>query len=132
MSRVGKHPVNIPSDVAVVLSDQTLTAKGRLGTLRLVVSNEVAKGLSGITLARMKMKARLVVLYGEFGRLFRATGQIRFDRENDCAAAIPHVPFGSLGVVRRRSLDQWIYSADWSVFSPSPFRAPAAAFNAPP
>jgi len=41
MSRVGKHPVHIPSDVAVVLLDQTLTAKGRLGTLSLVVGNEV-------------------------------------------------------------------------------------------
>jgi len=41
MSRVGKHPVHIPSDVVVVLSAQTLTAKGRLGTLSLVVSNEV-------------------------------------------------------------------------------------------
>ena len=41
MSRVGKHPVHIPSDVAVVLLDQTLTAKGKLGTLSLVVGNEV-------------------------------------------------------------------------------------------
>jgi len=41
MSRIGKHPVRIPSGVEVLLSDQTLTAKGRLGTLSLVVSNEV-------------------------------------------------------------------------------------------
>ena len=41
MSRIGKHPVRIPSDVEVLLSGQTLTAKGRLGTLNLVVSNEV-------------------------------------------------------------------------------------------
>jgi len=41
MSRVGKHPVRIPSDVEVQLSGQTLTAKGRLGTLSLAVSNEV-------------------------------------------------------------------------------------------
>ncbi|HYP37245.1 MAG TPA: 50S ribosomal protein L6 [Stellaceae bacterium] len=41
MSRIGKHPVRIPSGVEVLLSGQTLTAKGRLGTLNLVVSNEV-------------------------------------------------------------------------------------------
>jgi large subunit ribosomal protein L6 len=41
MSRIGKHPVRIPSGVEVLLSSQTLTAKGRLGTLSLVVSNEV-------------------------------------------------------------------------------------------
>src|SRR6516165_9333471 len=41
MSRIGKHPVRIPSGVEVLLSGQTLTAKGRLGALNLVVSNEV-------------------------------------------------------------------------------------------
>src|SRR5271167_1437240 len=41
MSRIGKHPVRIPSGVEVWLSGQTLTAKGRLGMLNLVVSNEV-------------------------------------------------------------------------------------------
>lgn len=41
MSRIGKHPVLIPSGVELSLSGQTLTAKGRLGTLSLVVSNEV-------------------------------------------------------------------------------------------
>ena len=41
MSRIGKHPVPIPSGVEVQLSGQTLTTKGRLGSLSLVVSNEV-------------------------------------------------------------------------------------------
>jgi large subunit ribosomal protein L6 len=41
MSRIGKHPVRIPSGVEVLLSGQMLTAKGRLGTLSLLVSNEV-------------------------------------------------------------------------------------------
>src|SRR5215813_6527371 len=41
MSRVGKHPVAVPSGVQIELSGQTLSAKGTLGTLRLVVSNEV-------------------------------------------------------------------------------------------
>jgi large subunit ribosomal protein L6 len=41
MSRVGKHPVAVPSGVEVQISGQTLSAKGSLSTLRLVVSNEV-------------------------------------------------------------------------------------------
>src|SRR5215472_13199900 len=45
MSRIGKHPVRIPSGVEIQLSDQTLTAKGRLGTLSLVVSNEVTASI---------------------------------------------------------------------------------------
>ncbi|HEY1299605.1 MAG TPA: 50S ribosomal protein L6 [Stellaceae bacterium] len=41
MSRVGKHPVAIPSGVEVQLSGRTLTAKGGLGSLSLAISNEV-------------------------------------------------------------------------------------------
>ena len=46
MSRVGKHPVAIPSGVEVQMSGQTLSAKGGLGTLRLVVSNEVTAAIA--------------------------------------------------------------------------------------
>ena len=46
MSRIGKHPVPIPSDVEVQLSGQTLTTKGRLGSLSLVVSNEVTASIA--------------------------------------------------------------------------------------
>jgi large subunit ribosomal protein L6 len=45
MSRVGKHPVSIPSGVDVSLSGQTLTAKGRLGALSLVVGSEVSASI---------------------------------------------------------------------------------------
>jgi large subunit ribosomal protein L6 len=41
MSRIGKNPVAIPEGVAVDLAGQILTAKGRLGTLSVAVSNEV-------------------------------------------------------------------------------------------
>jgi large subunit ribosomal protein L6 len=53
MSRVGKHPVAIPSGVEVQMSGQTLSAKGSLGTLRLVVSNEVTAAIAdgAITIA---------------------------------------------------------------------------------
>ncbi len=46
MSRVGKHPVAVPSGVQVQMSGQTLSAKGSLGTLRLVVSNEVTAAIA--------------------------------------------------------------------------------------
>lgn len=42
MSRVGKNPVAIPSGVQVEVSGQTLTAKGRLGTMSLAVVSEVS------------------------------------------------------------------------------------------
>jgi large subunit ribosomal protein L6 len=46
MSRVGKHAVPVPNGVEVQLSGQTLSAKGGLGTLRLVVSNEVSASIT--------------------------------------------------------------------------------------
>jgi large subunit ribosomal protein L6 len=46
MSRIGKHPIPIPSGVEVRLSDQLLTTKGRLGSLSLVVSNEVTASIT--------------------------------------------------------------------------------------
>src|SRR6266851_947778 len=46
MSRIGKHPVAVPSGVEVQLSGRTLSAKGSLGTLRLVVSNEVTASIA--------------------------------------------------------------------------------------
>jgi large subunit ribosomal protein L6 len=46
MSRIGKHPVPIPSGVEVQLTGQTLTTKGTLGSLSLVVSNEVTASIT--------------------------------------------------------------------------------------
>jgi len=46
MSRIGKHPVAVPSGVEVQLSGQTLSAKGSLGTLRLVLTNEVTASIA--------------------------------------------------------------------------------------
>jgi large subunit ribosomal protein L6 len=46
MSRIGQHPVPIPSGVEVQLSGQTLTTEGRLGSLSLVVSNEVTASIT--------------------------------------------------------------------------------------
>jgi len=41
MSRVGKHPVQIPQGVNVEVAGRTVTAKGKLGTLKLVVGSEI-------------------------------------------------------------------------------------------
>ena len=46
MSRVGKHPVAIPDDVEIELSGRRLTATGRLGSLHLVVSNDVTAAVA--------------------------------------------------------------------------------------
>jgi large subunit ribosomal protein L6 len=41
MSRVGKNPVVVPSGVTVTVDGQNVTAKGKLGELSYVASNEV-------------------------------------------------------------------------------------------
>jgi large subunit ribosomal protein L6 len=41
MSRIGKAPVTIPQGVTVEVAGGVLTTKGKLGTLKLVVNNEV-------------------------------------------------------------------------------------------
>jgi large subunit ribosomal protein L6 len=46
MSRIGKNPVPIPSGVEVQLSGRTLTAKGGLGMLSLIVSNDVTTSIT--------------------------------------------------------------------------------------
>ena len=42
MSRIGKYPVAIPQGVTVEVAGSTITAKGKLGTLKLPVSGEVS------------------------------------------------------------------------------------------
>lgn len=42
MSRIGRNPVAIPQGVTVELAGDKLTAKGKLGSLQLVISNEIA------------------------------------------------------------------------------------------
>ena len=45
MSRVGKHPVQVPAGVDVQVSGATVTAKGKLGQLSVVVAKEVEAAL---------------------------------------------------------------------------------------
>lgn len=42
MSRVGKHPVQIPAGVTMTLNGQAVTVKGKLGELSLTVRDDVA------------------------------------------------------------------------------------------
>lgn len=42
MSRIGKHPVEVPSGVTVTVNGQEVIAKGKLGELTFVVMDEVA------------------------------------------------------------------------------------------
>jgi large subunit ribosomal protein L6 len=66
MSRIGKHPVTVPGGVEVQLSDQTLIAKGSLGTLRLVVSNDVTASISdgAVTIAPKNETKRARAMWG--------------------------------------------------------------------
>jgi large subunit ribosomal protein L6 len=41
MSRIGKNPVTLPQGVTVEVADNTLTAKGRLGSLMLAIHGDV-------------------------------------------------------------------------------------------
>jgi large subunit ribosomal protein L6 len=47
MSRVGKYPVEIPAGVQVAIAGRTLTAKGKLGELRLELSEVVETTVDG-------------------------------------------------------------------------------------
>ena len=42
MSRVGKHPVPVPAGVEIRVADQTLTAKGKLGSLSLNIASDIS------------------------------------------------------------------------------------------
>ena len=47
MSRVGKHPVVVPSGVEVTIAGQQVTVKGRLGELAHTLADEVEVGREG-------------------------------------------------------------------------------------
>ena len=66
MSRIGKNPVAIPEGVTVDLAGQTLTAKGRLGTLRLEVSNDVTATVAdgAVTIAPKDDSKRARAMWG--------------------------------------------------------------------
>jgi large subunit ribosomal protein L6 len=66
MSRIGKNPVPVPSGVQVQLSGRTLTARGGLGALSLVVSNDVtaAVGDGAVTIMPANDTKRSRAMWG--------------------------------------------------------------------
>src|SRR6185437_4925625 len=46
MSRIGKYPVAIPQGVTVEVAEGMITAKGKLGTLKLAVGGEVTTSVA--------------------------------------------------------------------------------------
>src|SRR5664279_3792962 len=47
MSRVGKYPVEIPAGVQLAIAGRTLTAKGKLGELKLELTDQVDAKVDG-------------------------------------------------------------------------------------
>jgi large subunit ribosomal protein L6 len=47
MSRVGKNPVEIPSGVTIAITDGVLTAKGKLGELKLPLTDHIEATVEG-------------------------------------------------------------------------------------
>jgi large subunit ribosomal protein L6 len=66
MSRIGKNPVPIPAGVEVQLAGERLTAKGRLGMLSLVVSDEVTAAIEGgaVTIRPNSQSQRARAMWG--------------------------------------------------------------------
>ena len=64
MSRVGKNPVAVPTGVEVRLADNTFSAKGKLGELRLAISDQVETriedGKVWVKLANDSKQARMM------------------------------------------------------------------------
>lgn len=49
MSRVGKYPVTLPAGVSVAVVDGILSAKGKLGSLSMPITDDVAAAVEGDT-----------------------------------------------------------------------------------
>src|SRR5580658_8241976 len=64
MSRIGKYPVPVPAGVEVVIVDQLLTAKGKLGQLSFTVAPEISTRLEAgavvVTPANDTKRARML------------------------------------------------------------------------
>lgn len=66
MSRVGKYPVEVPAGVTVALAGNVLTAKGKLGELRLALTDAVEARIEGsrISIAPKSNEARARMMWG--------------------------------------------------------------------
>ena len=66
MSRVGKYPVELPQGVQVALAGRILTTKGRLGELRLELSDHVDAAVEGskVTISPRGNERRARTMWG--------------------------------------------------------------------
>ena len=66
MSRVGKYPVDVPSGVQVAIAGNVLTAKGKLGELRLPLTDLVDTKVEGnkVTVAPKTNETRSRMMWG--------------------------------------------------------------------
>jgi large subunit ribosomal protein L6 len=66
MSRVGKYPVEIPSGVDVALAGRVLTAKGKLGSLSLELSEDITASVDGrrVVVAPNSAERRARMMWG--------------------------------------------------------------------
>jgi len=66
MSRIGKYPVEIPQGVQVAIAEGTLSAKGRLGELKLQLSEFVETKLEGskISVSPRTQERRARMMWG--------------------------------------------------------------------
>ena len=66
MSRIGKNPVTLPQGVTVDVAGSTLTCKGRLGTLKIAVDNEITAQVDGgkVTVTPRNETKRARMLWG--------------------------------------------------------------------
>lgn len=71
MSRIGKHPVAVPAGVQVAVQGQTVTAKGKLGELKVVLADDVlAKLEQGKVVVSPRSESRRArMMWGTFRTL---------------------------------------------------------------
>jgi large subunit ribosomal protein L6 len=66
MSRVGKYPVEVPAGVTMALAGNILSAKGKLGELKLTLSDNVEAKIEGskVSVAPRTKEARARMMWG--------------------------------------------------------------------
>ena len=66
MSRVGKYPVEVPAGVTMALAGNILTAKGKLGELKLTIADNVEAKIDGakVSVAPRTKEAQARMMWG--------------------------------------------------------------------
>lgn len=71
MSRIGKHPVTVPAGVQASVQGQTVTAKGKLGELSVILADDVLAKMEGgkITVQPRSQSRRARMMWATFRTL---------------------------------------------------------------